>query len=322
MVGLSLLLIIFFGCSIIILKFALLEYRKDRIPVLNYHRIIDKQNIPACKQDSYVVSDQKFSEQMKFLKDNNYTAIDLDDYLYLKEHKNELPQKPVIITFDDGYENNFIYAYPILKAFGFKAVIYSVSDPGTEEFTKMDLPEKLLSQQQMYELSQNGISIQGHTATHPHLKLLSNDEIKLELTTCKETLESITRKPVAHMAIPYGSYDKRVFAIARETGYKTIEVPGKGTINLATSPYNIRRFSIHKDTTLKEFNKILSSPVYAIVNRLYALAHLTIRNVCGKKIESTIKKMCARFGLDNPGRLLMFTGGLGILILILCLLFY
>ena len=309
--------IILVGVAFFVGSSVLIEYRKDRIPVLNYHRVVSNDNFVLCKKAAYVVSENAFNDQMQFLKDNGYTAIDLDDYLYYKDHRKELPQKPFIITFDDGYENNYLYAYPILIKLSYKAIIYSVSDPSTYFFKSFEIPERLLSPEQMRELSDNGISIQGHTSTHPRLKTLTDSEIRAELKTCKETLEAITGKPVIHMAIPYGSYDRRLFNIARELGYQTIEVPGRGTINLDTAPYRLRRIAIHSDTTIEELRKIVSSPLFAVVNRLYAAVHLAMRRTLGQNIEGKFKTAFAQLGLDNPIRFAKFAIGVLIVALIL-----
>lgn len=295
-------LILGIGIGWYILRLWLFENRPDRIPILNYHRIVPDKDMHRCKKESYVVSESVFRKQMHYLKTHGFTPIDLDDFLYYKEHPAELPSRPVIITFDDGYENNYLYAYPILKEYGFKAIIYSISNPTSDFFSGFEIPERLLSPEQMKELSDNGISIQGHTATHPHLKDLSDDEIHRELAQCKSTLETITGKPVRHMAIPYGSYDRRLFAIAQTVGYETLEVPGRGTINLDTDPYHLRRMAVHAGTSLEEFRKMLLSPGYAVIGRLYAAAHLAIRRILGKRVEDQIKKVCALLGLDSPQR--------------------
>jgi peptidoglycan/xylan/chitin deacetylase (PgdA/CDA1 family) len=309
--------ILLFACAVFMWRVARIEYRTDRIPVLNYHRIVSNENLALCKKNAYIISESAFREQLQFLKDNGYTTIDLDDFLYYKAHRNELPPKSLIITFDDGYENNYLYAYPILKNFKYKAVIYSVSDPNTDFFNSFEIPERLLSPEQMRELSNNGISIQSHTKTHPHLKYLSNDLIKAELKDCKDTLEAITQRPVIHMAIPYGSYDRRLFRIAQEVGYKTLEIPGRGTINLDTDPYRLRRIAIHSNTTIAELQKIVSSPFFAIVNRLYAATHLAVRRMMGQSIEEKLKRIFAQLGLDNPVRFAKFAIGVLIVALIL-----
>jgi peptidoglycan/xylan/chitin deacetylase (PgdA/CDA1 family) len=314
--------IILSGIGFSLGRFAIIEYRRDRIPILTYHRIVSPENISLCKKESYVVSESNFKQHMGFLQEQGFTTIDLDDYLYFRQHKNELPPKPVIITFDDGYENNYLYAYPVLKSLGFKAVIYSVSDPDAKEFNMFEFPEHLLSPEQMRELSRNRISIQGHTKSHAYLKFLTDDKIREELEDCKNMLESVTTRQVIHLAIPYGSYDKRVFNIARKLGYKTIAVPGNGTINLDTDIYHLRRFSIHNSTTVRELEHIVASPLYAIVNRLYAAGHLIIRYTLGQKFEGRLKTLFARYGMDTPNRLAATAFAAFMLILIYILFWY
>jgi peptidoglycan/xylan/chitin deacetylase (PgdA/CDA1 family) len=292
-------------------RFALLEFRRDRIPVLNYHRVVSDRDISRCTKHAYVVSETEFEKQMCHLRDRGFTAIDLDDYLYYREHRSELPPKPIIITLDDGYENNYLYAYPALKKCGFKAVIYSISDPDAPFLNSFEFPERLLSPAQMKELSDNGISIQGHTHSHVRLKFETDDAIERELATNKKTLEAVTGRPVRHMAIPYGLYDKRLFEIARRTGYCTIEVPGKGTINLDTDLFHLRRLSIHNLTTLPQLDKMVSSPLNTLIQRLYAFGQLAVRNTMGSGVEKRLKLLFSRIGLDNPERLFKFAVGLG-----------
>jgi peptidoglycan/xylan/chitin deacetylase (PgdA/CDA1 family) len=287
----------------ILARYFILENRRDRIPVIIYHRLVSDEDLMLCRKFSYVVSLSNFEQQMRYLKEEGYVPIDLNDYLFYKEHPHDLPEKPVIISFDDGYENNYRYAFPILKKYGFKAVIYSITDPDAPLFLQFELPEKLLSPEQMKELSDNGISIQGHTATHPYLKEIDEKGIYRELTECKEIIEKITGKPVVHMAVPYGSMDDRLFKIARDVGYKTLSIPGKGTINLASDPYDIKRLSVHNNTTIKQFSMLVGSPTYAVLNRIYAMSHLFIRKTFGRKFEKKLKVIFAQYGLDDAEKL-------------------
>ncbi len=298
-----LLFTILIGASLMIARFFMLEFRKDRIPILIYHRIVPDEDFLKCRKASYVVTLGNFTAQMNYLKVNGFVTIDLDDYLHFRQNPKRLPDKPVIITFDDGYENNYHYAYPVLKKYAFKAVIYAVADPHCPFFSSFELPERLLSPRQMKELCENGISIQGHTTTHPYLKYLTDDEIYQELKKCKDTLEHITGKPVIHMAVPYGSMDNRLLRIARDTGYKTVSVPGKGTINLDTDPFAIKRLSIHSTTNLGQFARLLNSPAYIVLQRIYAAGHLFVRRVFGQSFEKKLKVLFARFGLDDAEKL-------------------
>ena len=298
-------------CAVLVGRLALLEFRRDRIPVLNYHRVVSDRDISRCARGAYVISETEFEKQMCHLKGKGFTAIDLDDYLYYRDHRSELPAKPIIITFDDGYENNYLYAYPALKKCGFKAVIYSISDPDASFFKNFEFPEQLLSPAQMKELSDNGISIQGHTHSHVALKDQTDETIEYELATCKKNLEAITGRPVRHMAIPWGLFDNRLFEIARHTGYRTMEVPGRGTINLDTDLFHLRRLSVHNLTTLPQLDKMVSSRLNTLIHRLYVFVQLAIRNTVGHGVELKIRRLLLKLGLDNPESILKFAVGLG-----------
>jgi peptidoglycan/xylan/chitin deacetylase (PgdA/CDA1 family) len=299
------------ACAAVVGRLALLEFRRDRIAVLNYHRVVSDRDISRCTKSVFVISESEFEKQMCHLKDRGFTAIDLDDYLYYREHRSELPPKPIIITFDDGYENNYLYAYPALKKCGFKAVIYSVSDPEAPFWNDFEIPERLLLPAQMKELSDNGISIQGHTHSHTMLKFQTDEAIERELATCKKTLEAITGRPVQHMAIPYGVFDKRLFEIVRRTGYRTLEVPGRGTINPDTDLFHLRRLSVHNGTTLSQLDKMVSSPLNTLMHRLYASIQFAIRNTLGMGMERKIRRLSAKLGLDKPESLFKFAVGTG-----------
>jgi peptidoglycan/xylan/chitin deacetylase (PgdA/CDA1 family) len=299
-------------CAVVVARLATTEFRSDRIPVLNYHRVVADGDFYRCTENAYAVAESDFEKQMGHLHARGFTAIDLDDYLHYREKRSELPAKPIIITLDDGYENNYRYAYPAFKKYGFKAVIYSISDPEAPFFDDFELPERLLSPAQMKELSDNGVSIQAHTHTHPYLKFETDESIEHELATCKSTIEAITGRPVRHMAIPYGVFDRRVFAIAERTGYRTIQIPGRGTINLDTDPFRLRRLSVHDRTTLSQLDKMVSSRLNAMIHRLYAFGHLAIRNTVGHGVERRIRLLLAKAGLDNPEGLFRF--GIGVVV--------
>ena len=301
--GTAIVILVGIATVAIVAHFARQEFRSDRIPIIIYHRIVADETIGRCHKSSYVISASNFAAQMQWLHDNGWTPIDLDDFLHYRQHPQDLPAKPLIISFDDGYENNYLYGLPILKKLGFKAVIYSVSDPASAFFNEFETPERLMSAQQMRAMTAAGITIQGHTATHPHLKELNDKQIETELRTCKSVLEQITDAPVLHMAIPFGSWDRRLRPIVQKCGYQTLAVPGKGTNNLKTPPLALRRLSIHRSTSLAEFEKILTSRWLAVINRIYAAMHLAIRYTIGQGVEKKIKKLFACIGLDNPVRL-------------------
>lgn len=175
------------------------------IPVLMYHSVAYEKNNPVR------IPQEKFKEQMKYLKDNGYSTLSLDDLYSYFEEGISVPEKSVVLTFDDGYEDNYKNAYPILKEYSFKASIFIITDSIDKK--------SYLTSSELKELDENGISIESHTVTHRKLQELSYDEQLKELENSKEILEKLLNKKVIYAAYPYGSYNKDTIKAAKDAGY-------------------------------------------------------------------------------------------------------
>lgn len=133
-----------------------LKYNDRGICILTYHCIGYKKN------NNLYIPQQLFKQQMKYIKDNGYSTITLNQlYEFIMENK-PLPKKSVVITFDDGYLNSYQYAYPILKEFNLKATVFAI--PNT-----IDKSKNHMTSNQLKELQANGIDIQSHTLDHEKL---------------------------------------------------------------------------------------------------------------------------------------------------------
>lgn len=175
------------------------------IPVLMYHSVAYEKNNPVR------IPLQKFKEQMKYLKDNGYSTLSLDDLYRYFEDGISAPEKSVVLTFDDGYEDNYKEAYPVLKEYGFSASIFMITD---------NIDKKgCLTSSELKELDENNISIESHTVTHSKLQELSYDKQLKELEHSKETLEKLLGKEIKYAAYPYGSHNKDTVKAAKDAGY-------------------------------------------------------------------------------------------------------
>lgn len=177
------------------------------VPILCYHHV--SEDNPS--KSSIVVTKEKFREHIKTLKDNGYTTLtmsQLNDYLF---NNKPIPEKSVMITFDDGYDDNYSNAFPILKEFNMNATIFVIS-------ALMDTPNYLTSSQ-VKELSDYGIDIQSHTANHADLITLSYEDQLKEFTVSKETLEKTTGKPIISIAYPLGHFNEDSKKAALKAGY-------------------------------------------------------------------------------------------------------
>ena len=182
---------IYFMLGIVFLAFVIFSFRfswwrKDisySYPrVLMYHMVSEHLEKDKSKFNRLRVKPEEFEKQLKWLKDNNWTSFTLSELASLKE----IPQKSVVITFDDGYEDNFKNAYPLLKKYGFKSTIYIVLNRFNQDWaTDKDLnqasselnSEKMLSNEQIKEMLDSGlVEIGSHTLDHVNLPKLSNEE--------------------------------------------------------------------------------------------------------------------------------------------------
>ncbi|MFH1563268.1 MAG: polysaccharide deacetylase family protein [Nitrospirota bacterium] len=210
---------------------------KEGMPILMYHHI--GLSPKDEKNKKLWVSAKKFRQQMAYLKKHGYSPITF------KELKNgQIPNNPVIITFDDGKENNYTQAFPILKEFGFKSVMFLIAQ-------RLEINPNQLKQMQIY-----GIEFGGHTKTHPNLLKIPNDEVKNEIEGCKKELEKRLNTKIIAFSYPYGAgaYDDKIKQIVKETGYSFACGIKQGKVSLPISdPYCLKRLLVRGDDLMIDF---------------------------------------------------------------------
>lgn len=242
--------------------------KNNSIRILNYHSI--SSNIKD-ESFSYVsVSLKVFSAQMKFLYDNNFNIIDLDDFLEIKKNKQQIPPKMIILTFDDGYANNYINAFPIISKYSFKAVISVITEyidknipfPWINQFLLEDGDDKKLilplSKKQLKTMNDYGISIASHTRSHRSLSRLDKQDVMKEIMESKKNLEDILGKKVKYFTYPYGSwgdYDKEDKRIVKSAGYEAALSTKVGTNNIESDIYELRRIPIYNIDGISNFKR-------------------------------------------------------------------
>lgn len=213
---------------------------QDGIIVLNYHKI-DNVNI------SLSVRPEDFDKQMAYLKNNNYHVITPDDLYDNLEHDKELPENPVLITFDDGYEDNYKNAYPILKKYGFPATIFIVS-------SFIGVYPNYLTWDQCSEMKENGISMQSHTVTHRSLTELTNEQLKDELVQSKKTIDEKLHQDTKYFAYPTGTYNLYIAKMLKDAGYRAAFTVKYGAVEKSSNIYALERVPVfHTEDTNKSF---------------------------------------------------------------------
>ena len=210
-----------------------------KVLVLNYHQVADTFSPLAIRPGD-------FSTQMAYLLNNGYIPITPDELEAGLAGELTLPEKPVLITFDDGYEDNYTNAFPILKGYGIRATIFVIpAFVGKKNYLNWD---------QVKEMSENGINMQSHTLNHYKLEELPDDEIRSELLNSKLVLEEHLGKEVNFMAYPTGTYNLHIAGIAKDVGYKGAYTIKYGGVDLGSNMYALERVPIFQtENTMKDF---------------------------------------------------------------------
>ncbi|WP_312521897.1 polysaccharide deacetylase family protein [Anaerospora sp.] len=203
------------------------------IPVLNYHQVEDNANNPLA------LSVKNFDRQMAYLADKGYTAITADQLFAYLYQKGSLPPKPVLITFDDGYADNYTNAYPIMKKYGFTAIIFLITDVVGHDSWYMNWD-------QVKEMRQSGFQFGSHTLSHVPLAEVSPEEAKHQLVKSKEGIEWRLGDPVHYLAYPGGSYNQQVKDAVTAAGYKAAFTVDFGRVNHNSDPLELERVPILK----------------------------------------------------------------------------
>ena len=183
------------------------EQEDITVPVLGYHSIANDE----IGKNPIIIGKKRFRDHMKAIKESGYTTItvgDLDDYL---NNKKNLPRKSVLITFDDGYEDNYSNAYPELKSLNMKATFFVAPSLLNQQ--------RYMSTREVKELSDNGFDIQSHTDSHVDLTSLPYDKQLEQMKHSKEEIEKITGKQVISAAYPMGLHNEDTFRAMKECNY-------------------------------------------------------------------------------------------------------
>jgi peptidoglycan/xylan/chitin deacetylase (PgdA/CDA1 family) len=271
----------------------LVERRKDRIPILLYHRLISKERAErgeiADDEMIWVCYDATFAEQMQYLNDNGFTTLDMDDYEAIRAGRMARPEKPVIVTFDDGYLSNYTMAFPALKAHAQKAVIYVAVEPDDYTCKKIEGIDGFVDDAQMRELAENGVSIQSHTVTHCILAEQDDEQLRFELVESKKRLAEITGRPVRHIAIPRAGYSRRVKRFVKQAGYETACCNNKGASHGLSDLLALPRIVIERDMTIREFARALSPAGGAEMRLVGGLKRIPERTL-GARLCSVVRR--------------------------------
>jgi len=227
-------------------------FRTARVPILMYHYIsVPPAGADALRRD-LSVSPQTFEEQLRYLKDNGYETISLYDLNRHLQLGNPLPEKPVILTFDDGYRDNFEFAFPLLVKYGFTGVFLLTTAPidqGNDAY---------LTWPQVALMSQMGMDMEPHSYTHPNLSGQPLDYVVWQVIGSKEAIEERTGKTCRFFAYPSGEYDQQVVDVLRSAHFWGALAVRSGTTHSSDGMFDLARIRIRGADTLESFARKLN----------------------------------------------------------------
>ena len=210
------------------------------ITVLNYHKV-DDMNIALS------VLPNDFDRQMAYLKEHGYNTINSQQLYEYLANGAPLPPNPIMITFDDGYEDNYRNAYPILQKYGFTGTIFVITD-------FVSAQPNYLTWEQINEMKAHGMDFQSHTATHQSMTGLSEEQLRQELTKSKQTLDAQLNQDTLFVAYPTGTYNLYIAKLVDEAGYKGAFTIKYGNIDKDSNIYALERVPIfHTENTFLSF---------------------------------------------------------------------
>ncbi len=229
------------------------EFISDQVPILMYHGV---DATGPSELHRYRVSPEIFKQQMTYLAENGYYSITLEERAKSIEDNEMLPGRPIIITFDDGYQNFSQYAWPILENTGFSATVFIVSEKvGTQSDwdnqSNCHLP--LMNWDELATLNKRGLQIGSHSASHVSLLSLTTEQIIAEGKLSKDQIIKELNIDINTFAFPYGHTDNRVSKAIAESGYSVAVGTFGGISTFLHDKHNLPRIEIFPEDNLAIF---------------------------------------------------------------------
>jgi peptidoglycan/xylan/chitin deacetylase (PgdA/CDA1 family) len=197
------------------------------------------------------VTPTDFAAQMDWLAANGYHPITIADIRLYLDGAKPLPDKPVALTFDDGYLDLYTTAFPILKTHRFTATAYIVSG-------FVGAPNRNVTSDEIVEMDRYGIEIGAHTFSHQDLTKVSGDRLDYELRASKQALETIVGHPVVDFCYPAGKYDASVIAAVEAAGYASATTTDEGVDHTYGDRFTWARVRVAGGESLADFARGVS----------------------------------------------------------------
>ncbi|MFI9613989.1 polysaccharide deacetylase family protein [Streptomyces sp. NPDC052023] len=226
----------------------------NRVPILMYHAVASEPN-DATRALS--VTPEAFARQMEVIGDLGLTPVTTADLAGRWRSGRPLPRRPVLVTFDDGYEGVHGHALPVLTKHGFPATLFVSTGWIKGAHDTGGGLDRMLDWDQVRELAGSGVEIGGHSHSHPQLDQLGDAALRIELSRCRDVVAGeLGARPVS-FAYPYGYSSRRVRQEVRAAGFGQALAVGNDLARPAQGPYALRRVTVRRSTGIEEFERLV-----------------------------------------------------------------
>jgi peptidoglycan/xylan/chitin deacetylase (PgdA/CDA1 family) len=216
----------------------------ESTPILLYHSVGEHFDSPRW------VETDKFREQMEYLSDHGYTVLSASELDAIDFDGKPRPRHPVVLTFDDGFQNFYLNAYPVLKELGFHATMFLISSRLADDpSTRVTHPTAQLIWPEILEMQDNGIEFGSHSVSHSPMRGMKRHDMEHEAVDSKRVLEERLGRQVSVYAYPNGSFNNVARDVIERAGYRSAMSVSAGL----DRRYDRLRVSVHFNHDLSRF---------------------------------------------------------------------
>ncbi len=230
------------------------------IPILMYHSVSRESTNRFIK---FTITPELFADHLGFVSDQGYTPITIAEYAKSVSVSNSIrPVKPIIVTFDDGFDDFYYAALPILKKYNYTASLYIVVNDigGTSKWLKPEGEEnrRMLTWSQISDIQKAGVECGTHTLSHVHLDTARPEVARREVARSKDVMEQKLGGSVYSIAYPYGHYTKIVRRSVIDAGYIAACAVRNAMSHMNDDIFGLARITIHRQTSVVQLGNLLA----------------------------------------------------------------
>lgn len=231
--------------------------------VLMYHMV--RSHRAKARFNKMRVHPEAFEEQMSWLKSDGWTVLSVSDFF---SQWGRWPLKSAVLTFDDGYEDNFLNAYPVLRAHALPFTIFLVNDRHDNDWSSNKkshhnsgelMEEPKLSDKQVKTMLDSGLlELGGHTIGHVNLLNESGESAEREIAGCRDDLAATFSVPVASFCYPFGLYNQEAVETVQRAGYIGAFTVEESLASVDDDPFQVGRLKVSGKMSLRSFKRMMN----------------------------------------------------------------